>query len=122
MYFGYQHIIGARVSGTTQYELSRVEESPIPKAALFQLWKDVALQQCANAKEKHNLTPSQCREKVEERHTNCASSAAVSAPPSIAEKGLAKQLGKQYLACATPYYFCNGVEVRSEEAARRSCQ
>lgn len=122
IYFGYRHITGAGAIDVTQYDLSKVEERPIPKDVFFQLWKNVALQKCADAEKNHNLTPDQCRQKIEERHSNCARSAVTSAPQLIAEKAVAKQLGKQYLDCATPYFFCKGVEVRTEEEARQYCQ
>lgn len=122
-YFGYTKFL----SGTTgpdasQFDLAKVEGRPIPKEVLFQLWKEVGLQRCADADKNHNLTPNQCRGKVSERHPSCAQSAAASAPAIVGETALAKRLGRQYLECVTPYYFCSGVEVRSEEEARRYCQ
>jgi hypothetical protein len=122
-YFGYTKFL-APISGpdASQFDLAKIEQQPIPKEVLFQLWKEVALQRCADASKNHNLTPNQCREKVSERHPNCARSAADSAPKIVREITLSKQLGRQYLECATPYYFCNGVEVRTEEEARRYCQ
>lgn len=122
-YFGYQKYASeAGSADASHYDLAKVEEHPIPRDVLFQLWKALALQRCVNAEKDHNLTSQQCRALVEERHPDCARSAAKDAPALIAEKSLSKQLGRRYLDCATPYFFCKGVEVRSEEEARRHCQ
>lgn len=106
----------------SRYSLDTVEEHPIPKRVFFELWKDVAMQQCTSAKEKNNLTPEQCRGKVSERHTDCERSATADGPEIISDKGISKELGRKYLTCVTPYFFCNGVEVKTEDEARKRCQ
>lgn len=122
-YFGYTKLISPSEDGDTgRFDLARIEEQPIPKEVLFQLWKRVGLERCADAEKNHNLTSDQCREKILERHPGCAKSAAAGAPAVVSEKALSKQLGRSYLECVTPYYFCNGVEVRTEEEARRYCR
>ena len=122
-YFGYSKFFPSNSSiDTSPYSLSTVDEQPIPKRVFFELWKDVALQQCANAKEKNNLTPEQCREKVTERHTDCERLATTEAPEKISDKATSKELGRKFLTCVTPYFFCNGVEVSTEDEARKHCQ
>lgn len=74
------------------------------------------------AKEKNNLTPEQCREKVTERHTDCERLATTEVPEKISDKATSKELGRKYLTCGTPYFFCNGVEVSTEDEARKHCQ
>lgn len=103
------------------YELSRVEQKPVPRFILFKLWHDVALKECAQAQKRHNLTPDECRAKVNERHAACEASAAGGAPETIDSKVVSKRLGRAYLQCVTPYYFCKGVEVHNEQEAREHC-
>ncbi len=43
-------------------------------------------------------------------------------PEIIDKKSVVKQIGRKYLRCALPYYFCNGIEVRTEEEARKICR
>jgi hypothetical protein len=122
-YFGYtRYFPKPQTANTSSYSLSAVAERPVPKQEFFSLWTDVALARCADAKANHNLTPEECREKVRQRRVSCEPEAGRSAPETVGSKELAKQLGRQYLDCVTPHYFCKGVEVKSEEAAREKCQ
>jgi hypothetical protein len=110
------------VVDTSRFSLAKVEEKPVPKTVLFKLWKEVALQLCSDAAKNHNLTPEQCQEKVSERHSACERTSIAKAPELIGEQALSKRLGREYLECVTPYYFCKGIEVRSEEEAQKHCQ
>lgn len=119
-YFGYAKFIASDSSaGRGMYSLANVVEQPIPIPSYFDLWKDVALQQCANAKEKNNVTPEQCRMKIGERHSDCERSSATGAPEKVSDKAISKQLGDKYLACVTTSVFCSGVDARSEAEARK---
>lgn len=113
---------GAALADTASYDLARVDENPIPRFILFKLWHDVALKECAQAQKRHNLMPDECRAKVNERHAACEASAAAGAPETIDSKVVSKRLGRAYLQCVTPYYFCKGVEVRNDQEARQYCQ
>lgn len=120
---GYKQIFSkAATVDTSGFSLAKVDEQPIPKTVLFKLWKEVGLQRCSDAGKNHNLTPDQCQEKVSERHSDCERTAIASAPEIIGEQVLSRRLGRQYLECVTPYYFCKGVEVRTEEEAQKHCQ
>lgn len=122
-WFGYKTISSKPVTADFgRYSLEKVEEQPVPRTVLFKLWKEVGLQHCSDAQNNHNLTPEQCKEKVTERHSNCERTAVENAPEFIGEQALSKRLGKRYLECVTPYYFCKGIEVRSEDEARKYCQ
>lgn len=107
---------------TSRFQLAKVEEQPVPRTVLFKLWKEVGLQHCSDAVKNHNLTPEQCQEKVSERHSDCERTSIAKAPEFIGEQALSKRLGRQYLECVTPYFFCKGIEVRSEDEARKHCQ
>lgn len=120
-YFGYAKFVASDSSADSgKYSLVNVVEQPIPMPSYFELWKDVALEQCANAKEKkNNSTPEQCRKKVSERHSDCERSSATGAPEKVSDKAISKQLGDKYLACVTASVFCGGAEVQSEGEARK---
>lgn len=120
---GYKkHYSVASEIDTSRYSLSKVEEQPIPKAVLFILWKEVGLQHCSDAAKNHSLTPEQCKEIVSQRHGDCERSSMENAPELISDQAITRRLGRQYLRCVTPYYFCKGIEVRTEEEAKRYCQ
>lgn len=111
----------AQQQKSSPYSLTTVAERPIPRSDLFELWREVADRQCEDAKDKHNMTPAACRKAVDEKHAACASSAGLDAPALIGTQALSKSLARKYLQCVTPYFYCNGVEVRTEDEARRHC-
>lgn len=104
------------------YSLATVEQQPIPKKEFFSLWREVALESCTNAKDNHNITPEECREKVGRRSDSCELSSSVNAPATIDNKNISKKVGREFLECVTPYVFCNGVEVKTEAHAREHCR
>jgi hypothetical protein len=109
-------------SSKTLYSLKTVESNPIPKDEHFRLWRDVALKQCSDAKTRYNLTTEQCVVVVGQRADACASKLSSSVPSVIKTTAAARDIGRNYLHCATPYYFCNGVEVKTEEEVRAKCK
>jgi hypothetical protein len=119
-YFLYTRIDPKTVD-TSGYSLKEYNE-PTPKAVFFALWDDVALKQCADAREKHNLTPDECRALVRERAPGCTRSVGQEAPDKIVGREPARVFGKRYLECVTPYFFCNGVEVKSDAEATQHCK
>ena len=106
---------------TTHYSLRTPEHLPIPKKDFFALWREVALRDCEDARQKKNLSPEQCREKVQQRSAVCAAKAGIEAPDYISSKIVSRELGREYLDCVTPYYFCKGVEVKTLEEVRQIC-
>lgn len=105
-----------------EYSLKAVEANPIPKQQHFDLWREVALQQCEDAPSRHNITRAQCASLVKERSGTCAAQQSGSAPELIRTTAVAKDVGRKYLQCVTPHYFCKGVEVRTEADARAQCK
>lgn len=122
-WYGHQHgwLDKALAQQQPRYSLSTVAENPVPRSDFFELWRGVADQGCDNAKEKHNMAPQACRESIGQKHAACASLAGVDAPQLIGDKALTKSLGRKYLDCVTPHFYCNGVEVRTEDEARLHC-
>jgi len=106
----------------TLYSLKAVEANPIPKEEHFLLWRDVALKQCTEAKTRYNLTAEECLVVIGQRADACASKLSSSVPPVVNTTAAARDIGRKYLHCATPYYFCKGVEVKTEEEARAKCK
>ncbi|MBB6563880.1 hypothetical protein HNP48_006606 [Acidovorax soli] len=104
------------------YSLKAVEANPIPKQQHFDLWREVALQQCDDAPSRHNITRAQCASLVKERSDTCAAQQSGSAPQLIRTTAVAKDVGRKYLQCVTPHYFCKGIEVRTEAEARAQCK
>jgi hypothetical protein len=121
-YFIYTKFGGSSGAGTGSYSLATVAENPIPRDTFFALWTEQAKKACPDARSKYNLSPAECEEKISEKAVTCSSSLAPNAPAEISSLDVSRRLGQQYLECITPYFFCNGVEVRSEEEARRRCQ
>lgn len=122
-YFLYGKFAGdSRRTDTGRYSLATVIENPIPKDAFFALWTQQAKKACPDARNKYNLSPTECEDKISEKAVACTSTFSPSAPDEISSPDVARRLGKQYLECVTPYFFCNGVEVKSEEEARQRCQ
>jgi hypothetical protein len=122
-YFLYSKFVAAPSNTATEgYSLATVAERPIPKAAFFALWTQQARKACPDARGKYNLSPAECEDKITQKSAECTSELSPSAPAEVGSPDVARRLGKQYLECVTPYYFCNGVEVKNEEEARQRCQ
>lgn len=115
-YYSYNKLFNA---STSEFSLKTIVEKPIPQHVFFELLKEETLKICAT---NSNPTPEECRNIVAERHQNCERTASVGAPKIIGSTKVANHLGKKYLECASPYPVCNGVEVRTEEEARKYCK
>ena len=112
--------VGVRAQAT--YSLKAVEANPIPKAEHFLLWKEVALKACSESKTRFNLAESECLIVIAKRADSCASQLSNQSPALITTNAVSRDVGRKYLHCATPFYFCNGVEVKSEEEVRGKCK
>lgn len=122
-YFLYgKYFTGDGTLSTEGYSLRTVAEKPIPKEVFFKLWANEALTACVSARDKHNLSPSECESKVREKLEQCTVDAMWSAPNEIDTPQLAKSLGRPFIECVTPYFYCNGVEVKNQDEARRHCR
>jgi hypothetical protein len=104
------------------YSLKAVEANPIPKDEHFRLWKEVALKACSDSKTRFNLGESECLSVIGQRADSCATQLASQSPALISTTAVARDVGRKYLHCATPFYFCKGVEVKTEAEVRAKCQ
>jgi hypothetical protein len=104
------------------YSLKAVEANPIPKDEHFRLWKEVALKACSESKTRFNLGESECLAVIAQRADVCASQLTNQSPALISTTAVARDVGRKYLHCATPFYFCKGVEVKTEAEVRAKCQ
>lgn len=104
------------------YSLKTVEARPIPRDDILQLWKEVALQQCADSRKRFNLSNEECLREVTRRADACTASQAPSTPALVSSTAVSKDVGRKYLHCAVPYYFCNGVEVKTEKEVLAQCR
>ncbi|CAN7608528.1 MULTISPECIES: hypothetical protein [unclassified Acidovorax] len=104
------------------YSLKTVEARPIPRDDILQLWREVALQQCADARKRFNLSNEECLREIARRADACTVSQAPSTPALVASTAVSKDIGRKYLQCAVPYYFCRGVEVKTEKEALAQCR
>lgn len=109
-------------TSTEGYSLKTAADKPIPREAFFALFTNEALTKCADAQNTYNLSTPACEEKIREKARVCTASAVKDAPAKIDSSQLVRSLGRPYLECVTPYYYCKGVEVKSEEEARSKCQ
>lgn len=104
------------------YSLKAVEANPIPKAEHFLLWKEVALKACTESKTRFNLSESECLTVIAKRADSCASQLSNQSPALISTTAVARDVGRKYMHCAIPFYFCGGVEVKTEEEVRAKCK
>ena len=109
-------------SAQKDYSLKQVEKNPIPRDKHFRLWREVALKTCETSSTHLNLPQADCIRIVESRSETCATQLADSVPAFIKTTDESKSIGRRFLNCATPNYFCGGVEIRSEEEARVRCK
>jgi len=113
----------AQSEGTrNDYSLNNVEKNPIPRDKHFRLWREVALQTCETSSTHLNLPQADCIRIVESRSETCAAQLADSVPVLVKTTDESKRIGRRFLNCATPSYFCGGAEIRSEEQARILCK
>ena len=47
---------------------------------------------------------------------------APSTPAMVSSMAVSKDVGRKYLHCAVPFYFCKGMEVKTEKEAREQCR
>jgi hypothetical protein len=80
------------------------------------------LSRCGEARTNYNLSTSECHEKIKEKARVCTAGAIRNAPREIDNLQLVKSLGRPYLECVTPYFYCNGIEVKTEDEVRRLCK
>ena len=104
------------------YSLKTVEAQPIPRAEIFPLWREVALQQCADARKRFNLSRDECLQEIANRADACTVAQAPSTPAIVSSTAASKDVGRKYLQCAVPFYFCKGVEVKTEKEVREQCR
>ncbi|UXH77134.1 hypothetical protein [Roseateles amylovorans] len=104
------------------YSLKAVESQPIPRAEHFALWKEVALKACADSQGRFNLGEAECRRVISQRGDACAVTLKDQSPAVISSTAVARDIGRKYMHCATPFYFCKGVEVKTEEEVRAKCK
>lgn len=109
--------------GTTKrYSLKTVEATPIPRQVHFALWKDVALGACADARTRFNLEQAECIALITKRADMCTAKYEAQTPALITTRAESRSIGRNFLYCATPYYFCNGVEVKTETEVLAKCR
>jgi hypothetical protein len=67
------------------------------------------------------MTPAACLKSIEAKHAACERSAGLDAPQIVGDVATTRSLGRKYLQCVTPYFYCNGVEVRTKDEVRQHC-
>ena len=117
-------LVGLSVGAWAQapYSLKTLEVQPIPRAEILQLWREVALQQCADARKRFNLSREECLQEIAKRADACMVAQAPSTPAMVSSMAVSKDVGRKYLHCAVPFYFCKGMEVKTEKEAREQCR
>lgn len=106
---------------SSSYSLKTVEENPIPRDEHFLLWREVALKSCADSRKRFNLSEVECIDVISKRADSCAARLAPSTPSTIYRNVIAREVGRRYLHCATPYYFCNGFEAKTVPEVMAHC-
>jgi hypothetical protein len=103
------------------YSLKTVEENPIPRDEHFMLWREVALKSCTDSRKRFNLSEAECTDVISKRADSCAAKLAPSTPSTIYRNVISREVGRRYLYCATPYYFCNGFEAKTVPEVMTHC-
>lgn len=104
------------------YSLKTVESNPVPRTEMLNLWREVALQQCADARKRFNLSHDDCLREVGKRADACTAAQMSSTPAIVSSMAVSKDVGRKYLHCAVPFYFCKGVEVKTEKEVLEQCR
>lgn len=104
------------------YSLKEAEARPIPRDEHLRLWREVALLQCADAPKRFNIPSAQCQQLVAARSDACTVKLRPETPEFAKTTTGVREVGRKYLQCATPYYFCKGVEVKTEAEALAQCR
>ncbi|WP_157496754.1 hypothetical protein [Hahella ganghwensis] len=107
--------------GSNEYTLQDSASNPIPKERFYDLWTEVAINSCKHAEDSYNTTEKRCKDDIYVKSNSCSRKFYSELPDFIDNKEASKQYGRKYLDCIMPYYYCNGVEVRSEQEAREHC-
>lgn len=105
-----------------RFSLKTVESNPIPSKEHFALWKEVALTACADSVSRFNLARSPCLALVSKRSDACIAKYEAQTPAVIHTSAESRSIGRNFLYCATPYYFCHGVEVKTEAEVLAKCK
>lgn len=113
---------GAQTKQAPAYSLKTVESNPIPSKEHFALWTEVALGACADSTSRFNLSRTECQSIISRRAETCIAKYKPQTPAVIHTSAESRSIGRNFMYCATPYYFCNGVEVRTEAEVRATCK
>lgn len=119
--FAASHASSQEKSTGTTYSLKTVESNPIPKKEHFALWKNVALKACNDARKRFNLSQTECLSLISKRSDTCIAKYEKQGSPKVYTSAESKSIGRNFMHCATPYYFCNGVEVKTEAEVIAKC-
>jgi hypothetical protein len=103
------------------YSLKTIESNPIPRKEHLALWKKVALNACADSKKRFNLSQAQCFSIISKRSDECIAEYENRGSSTVHTLAESRSIGRNLLYCATPYYFCGGVEVKTEAEVIAKC-
>lgn len=113
---------GAQTKHAPIYSLKTIESNPVPSKEHFALWKEVALSACADSTSRFNLSRAKCLSVISKRADTCIAKYETQTPAVIHTSAESRSIGRNFMYCATPYYFCNGVEVKTEAEVRATCK
>ena len=122
-YIGYNHLYANRHQlDEGGYSLQSMDEKPIPRAYLFNILHNHAINACSDVPAEFHLSKEQCLKVIDERQTECAKRFWTELPETVASPLLVKAIGDRYIRCVKPALVCNGVEVRSPDEAMAQCE
>lgn len=93
---------------------------PMTRSEFLERINSRLIASCDASREEYNLGRDKCLQLVAQRTTSCAKS--VSIASAIVDRAQFKTYGRAYLACAKPYFFCNGIEVKTLGATIGDCR
>jgi hypothetical protein len=120
-YLAYEYYYQDDKLNTGGYNLSALEEKPIPTKYFFTILHEKALKECVDTRQHFNLSYSECLDKINSNRSACEKSSLSDSIDTIDNKRIAKQITSEFLQCIIPGYHCNGIEVKTEEQARKYC-
>jgi hypothetical protein len=93
---------------------------PMTRAEFFERINSKLVASCDASREQYNLGRDKCLQLIAQRTTFCAKSVPIAS--TIVGKAQFKTYGREYLGCAKPYFFCNGIEVKTLGVAMGQCR
>jgi PBP1b-binding outer membrane lipoprotein LpoB len=107
-------------SGKSNDEKISQASFPMDRSEFIERLNNSIINTCKESQERHNVSQAECVSLINNKIPACLKTTSI--PETINDKEQFKDIGKQYVGCLMPYYFCNGVEVKTDEEIKSYCK